>query len=73
MPPHLYDVKPLEDTLTKFVDFRKINEQYRKGITDTPVSVKDAKRMSLHTDQLFEIYLQVNYSATLFSLTSGKD
>ena len=45
MPPHLYDVKPLEDTLTKFVDFKKINEQYRKGITDIPVSVKDAKRV----------------------------
>jgi NTE family protein len=35
IPPHLYDVKPLEDTLAKFVDFERINKQYRSGGINT--------------------------------------
>src|SRR5918994_6927461 len=44
MPPHLYDVKPLQDTLTRFVDFDKINEQYKKGTTSISASVNEDKR-----------------------------
>ena len=46
IPPHLYDVKPLEDTLTKFVDFDKINKQYRSSISSGSVSGNDTKRVS---------------------------
>jgi len=46
MPPHLYDAKPLQDTLTKFVDFDKINEQYRKGVTSASISAKESKRVA---------------------------
>jgi NTE family protein len=46
IPPHLYDVKPLEDTLTKFVDFDKINKQYRSSISSGSVSGNETKRVS---------------------------
>jgi NTE family protein len=46
MPPHLYDAKPLQDTLTKFVDFDKINEQYRKGVTSASILAKETKRVA---------------------------
>jgi NTE family protein len=46
IPPHLYDVKPLEDTLTKFVDFDIINKQYKSGITTNSVPRNEAKRVS---------------------------
>lgn len=46
IPPHLYDVKPLEDTLAKFVDFDIINRQYRSGITTNYVSSDGAGRVS---------------------------
>jgi NTE family protein len=46
IPPHLYDVKPLEDTLTKFVDFDKINKQHRSSISSGSVSGNETKRAS---------------------------
>ena len=46
IPPHLYDVKPLEDTLTKFVDFDKINKQHRSSISSGSVSGNETKRLS---------------------------
>jgi NTE family protein len=46
IPPHLYDVKPLEDTLTKFVDFDKINKQYRSSISNGSVYSNETKRVS---------------------------
>ena len=46
IPPHLYDVKPLEDTLTKFVDFDKINKQHRSSISSGSVSGNETKRVS---------------------------
>lgn len=46
IPPHLYDVKPLEDTLAKFVDFDIINRLYRNGITSNCVSSDGARRVS---------------------------
>ncbi len=46
IPPHLYDVKPLEDTLTKFVDFDIINKQYKSGITTNSVPGNEVKRVS---------------------------
>lgn len=46
MPPHLYDAKPLEDTLTKFVDFDKINQHYINSIASNSVLGKETKRES---------------------------
>jgi NTE family protein len=46
IPPHLYDAKPLEDTLTKFVDFDKINRQYKNSIASNSVSSKETERAS---------------------------
>jgi NTE family protein len=46
IPPHLYDVKPLEDTLAKFVDFERINKQYRSGINTKSGSSNETKRVS---------------------------
>ncbi|MGH9974807.1 MAG: patatin-like phospholipase family protein [Nitrososphaeraceae archaeon] len=46
IPPHLYDVKPLEDTLAKFVDFDKINMQYKSRIATHSDSTNEAKRVS---------------------------
>ena len=43
IPPHLYDVKPLEDTLAKFVDFDKINRQSKEGFS---VSSDETERLS---------------------------
>ena len=48
IPPHLYDPKPLEETLRKFVDFEKINRQYKDSISTNSRSVpnKETKRIS---------------------------
>jgi NTE family protein len=46
IPPHLYDVKPLEETLTKFVDFDKINKHYKNNISSKFVPSKASKRIS---------------------------
>jgi NTE family protein len=46
IPPHLYDVKPLEDTLAKFVDFDIINRLHRSGITTNYFSSDGAGRVS---------------------------
>lgn len=46
IPPHLYDVKPLEDTLAKFVDFNRINMQYKSGIATHSASDNESKRVS---------------------------
>jgi NTE family protein len=48
IPPHLYDPKPLEETLRKFVDFEKINRQYKDSISTNCRSVpnKETKRIS---------------------------
>lgn len=46
IPPHLYDVKPLEDTLTKFVDFDRINKQYKSGVSTNSFSRTETKRVS---------------------------
>ena len=46
IPPHLYDVKPLEDTLSKFVDFDRINKQYKSGIATNSNSSNKAERVS---------------------------
>lgn len=43
IPPHLYDVKPLEDTLAKFVDFDRINRQSKEGLS---VSSNGTERVS---------------------------
>jgi NTE family protein len=45
IPPHLYDAKPLEDTLNRFVDFDKINEHYKNRITNESVSNTETKRI----------------------------
>jgi NTE family protein len=46
IPPHLYDVKPLEDTLAKFVNFDRINKQYKNATTTHSESGNKAKRIS---------------------------
>jgi NTE family protein len=46
IPPHLYDVKPLEDTLAKFVDFNRINMQYKSGVATHSASGNESKRVS---------------------------
>ena len=46
IPPHLYDVKPLEDTLAKFVNFDRINKQYKNAATTHSDSGNKAKRVS---------------------------
>lgn len=46
IPPHLYDVKPLEDTLAKFVDFDRINRPNKSGITANSVSSDETERVS---------------------------
>jgi NTE family protein len=46
IPPHLYDVKPLEDTLAKFVDYEKINKQYRSGTNTKSDSSNETKGAS---------------------------
>jgi NTE family protein len=46
IPPHLYDVKPLEDTLAKFVNFDRINKQYKNATTAHSDSGNKAKRVS---------------------------
>ena len=46
IPPHLYDVKPLEDTLAKFVDFNRINMQYKSEVATHSASGNESKRVS---------------------------
>jgi NTE family protein len=46
IPPHLYDVKPLEDTLARFVNFDRINKQYKNATTTHAESGNKAKRIS---------------------------
>lgn len=46
IPPHLYDVKPLEDTLAKFVNFDRINKQYKNATTTHSDRGNKAKRVS---------------------------
>jgi NTE family protein len=46
IPPHLYDVKPLEDTLAGFVNFDRINKQYKNATTTHTESGNKAKRIS---------------------------
>jgi NTE family protein len=46
IPPHLYEVKPLEDTLSKFVNFDRINKQYKNATTTHSDSSNKAKRVS---------------------------
>ena len=46
IPPHLYDVKPLEDTLAKFVNFDRINKQSKTATTTHSDSGNKAKRVS---------------------------
>ncbi|HXT84211.1 MAG TPA: patatin-like phospholipase family protein [Verrucomicrobiae bacterium] len=45
-PPHLYDIKPLKDTLSKFIDFDKINYYYKTNITNKSKQKKDAVRFT---------------------------
>ena len=45
IPPHLYDVKPLEDTLAKFVNFDRINKQYKNATTTHSDSSNKTKRV----------------------------
>jgi NTE family protein len=45
-PPHLYDIKPLKDTLSKFIDFDKINYYYKNKIDEESLSEKDARKRS---------------------------
>lgn len=46
IPPHLYDVKPLEETLAKFVDFQRINKMYKNGIPNMSVPKNESKGAS---------------------------
>jgi NTE family protein len=46
IPPHLYDVKPLEDTLAKFVNFDRINKQYKNATITHSDSGNNPKRVS---------------------------
>lgn len=46
IPPHLYDVKPLEENLTRFVDFQRINKMYKDGIPSMSVPKKESKGAS---------------------------
>jgi len=46
IPPHLYDVKTLEDTLSKFVDFQRINKLSKKDIASMSVPKKESKGAS---------------------------
>jgi len=45
-PPHLYDIKPLKDTLSKFIDFDKINYYYKNRISEKSLSEKDERKRS---------------------------
>ncbi|MGA9318628.1 MAG: patatin-like phospholipase family protein [Nitrososphaeraceae archaeon] len=42
IPPHLYDVKPLEETLTKFIDFQIINKLNKKDIPSISAPKKES-------------------------------
>ncbi|MGN6822749.1 MAG: patatin-like phospholipase family protein [Candidatus Nitrosocosmicus sp.] len=46
IPPHLYDIKPLRETLTKFIDFDKINYYNKKNIINKSKQKKDAERIT---------------------------
>jgi NTE family protein len=46
IPPHLYDIKPLRETLTKFIDFDKINHYNKKNIINKSKQKKDAERIT---------------------------
>ena len=46
IPPHLYDIKPLKDTLSKFIDFDKINYYYNNNtINQSPIN-KEIRRIT---------------------------
>ncbi|MGN6615363.1 MAG: patatin-like phospholipase family protein [Candidatus Nitrosocosmicus sp.] len=46
IPPHLYDINPLRETLTKFIDFDKINHYNKKNIINKSKQKKDAERIT---------------------------
>ena len=45
-PPHLYDIKPLKDTLSKFIDFDKMNYYYKNKMAEESLSEKDTRKRS---------------------------
>ncbi len=42
IPPHLYEIRPLRDTLSKFIDFDKINYYYKNNSVNESILNKDA-------------------------------
>ena len=46
IPPHLYDIKPLRDTLSKFIDFEKINHYNKDSIANKNQAKKNTKRIT---------------------------
>lgn len=46
IPPHLYDINPLRETLTKFIDFDKINYYNKKNIINKSKQKKDEERIT---------------------------
>lgn len=46
IPPHLYDIKPLRYTLSKFIDFEKINYYYNNNTINKSPTKKDTRRIT---------------------------
>jgi NTE family protein len=46
IPPHLYDINPLRETLTKFIDFDKINHFNKTNISNRSKQKKDEERIT---------------------------
>ena len=44
--PHLYDTKPLKETLVKFVDFDRINYHYKNNTNNKSFTKKKSKRIT---------------------------